>query len=260
MVEGFTKFDNCLLERIYQSNLNASELKVILFIIRQTVGFNHNFRELSANYISSGVNLPLRSVKRTLSGLISKKILFKSGTSNNTNLIGINPDFSGWGVSKLTPCQIGHGDENDTATSDEIDTGVVSPVTPNKRKSLNKELKEINNISTSVDKRTVFDYQSVVDVFNTICISLPKVTKLTNDRKQRIKAADKQIEGKWRELFETVENSDFLTGRNGNWNGCSFDWILKPSNLIKIIEGNYDNKSKNSGTSVPTLAEYMEDF
>ncbi|MNP53901.1 hypothetical protein D3C76_1484160 [compost metagenome] len=40
-----------------------------------------------------------------------------------------------------------------------------------------------------------------------------------------------------------VEASDFLTGRDGKWGNCGFDWIIKESNYIKILEGNYANKS-----------------
>jgi hypothetical protein len=35
-----------------------------------------------------------------------------------------------------------------------------------------------------------------------------------------------------------VENSDFLSGRSGKWR-ATFDWIVTPSNAVKIIEGNY---------------------
>lgn len=100
-----------------------------------------------------------------------------------------------------------------------------------------------NNMSTSVDGRNAFDYQAVVNAFNSICVSLPKIQKLTDPRKKKIKAlqhhlGDMSID----EYFKMVEQSDFLTGRAGDWNGCNFDWILNPTNLTKIIEGNYNNR------------------
>ncbi len=116
----------------------------------------------------------------------------------------------------------------------------------------------INNMSTSVDGRNAFDYQSVVNSFNSICVSLPTIQKLTDKRRKRIKNA-KTILGKtsFEELFQIVENSDFLTGRNGIWNGCGFDWIFNPNNLTKIIEGNYNNKQK---TTVNTQRNYGGNF
>ena len=31
-------------------------------------------------------------------------------------------------------------------------------------------------------------------------------------------------------LFEMAQNSDFLSGRNGRWGGCSFDWLINKTN------------------------------
>ena len=86
----------------------------------------------------------------------------------------------------------------------------------------------------------------IVSLFNQICVSLPKVEKITAGRKQRIKAADKELNGDFEGFFRKIEASDFLTGRKGDWCGCCFDWVLKPQNIVKIIEGNYDNKLPQS--------------
>ena len=118
---------------------------------------------------------------------------------------------------------------------------------------------KIHNMSTTVDTRTAFDYQSVVNSFNSICKSLPSVQKLTDKRRKQIKNANKLLNKiTFDELFRMVENSNFLTGRNGNWNGCCFDWIMKPSNLIKIIEGNYNNKNDIQNTE--TVFESVNRF
>lgn len=91
----------------------------------------------------------------------------------------------------------------------------------------------IDTPSTPVDSRDSFDYQSVFDSFNRICKSLPKVQKINDRRRKAIKNAGKLLDGvSFEELFTRVEQSDFLTGRSGNWTGCGFDWILKPANLL----------------------------
>ena len=38
-----------------------------------------------------------------------------------------------------------------------------------------------------------------------------------------------------------VEASDFLSGRVKDWK-ASFDWVIKPINAVKYLEGSYDNK------------------
>lgn len=46
----------------------------------------------------------------------------------------------------------------------------------------------------------------------------------------------------WQRLFYYVAQSDFLTGKASNWQ-ADIEWILKPANFTKIIEGKYENKS-----------------
>ena len=118
-----------------------------------------------------------------------------------------------------------------------------------------------NNTSTSVDGRSAFNYQSVVKSFNSICVSLPKVQNLTETRRKKIKNASKLLGNlSFEDVFNMVENSDFLSGRTDKWNGCSFDWILNTTNLTKIIEGNYNNKRpKQQSTSSYDINE-LEKF
>ena len=38
--------------------------------------------------------------------------------------------------------------------------------------------------------------------------------------------------------------SDFLKGGGNKGFVANFDWMIRPSNFQKILEGNYDNKNK----------------
>ena len=109
-------------------------------------------------------------------------------------------------------------------------------------------------------KEKCLSCEEVANLFNEICISLPKVLKLTDARKQSIRNASKIIDDDFKGLFTKVEQSDFLTGKNGVWRGCSFDWCLKKANLIKIIEGNYDNRYNYATgyTAYGTVDPYAE--
>ena len=46
------------------------------------------------------------------------------------------------------------------------------------------------------------------------------------------------------EIVERIKESDFLQGKHDGkpWQ-VSFDWVIKPSNYPKVLEGNYKNKS-----------------
>ena len=81
----------------------------------------------------------------------------------------------------------------------------------------------------------------VIGEYNRVCVDLPKVTKLTDQRRRLLYHAD--IRGKplseFTALFQKAQASDKICGRSDlAWRG-DFDWIIK--NAVKIMEGSYDN-------------------
>lgn len=83
----------------------------------------------------------------------------------------------------------------------------------------------------------------IVSCYHDTCKSLARVRTLTEKRKSSISARlhDGYTLDDFRELFDKAEKSDFLSGRSGNWK-ASFDWLINPNNMVKVLEGNYDNK------------------
>ena len=118
--------------------------------------------------------------------------------------------------------------------------------------------------SDNADKsyKTV-NFQNIVNSYNLICVSLPKVQRLTEARKKAIKSAVEFIgsEEDFENFFKKVEASDFLCGRTENaWTGCGFDWIIKKNNIVKILEGNYSkqNKGKNNKPDYYDTSRYED--
>lgn len=127
-------------------------------------------------------------------------------------------------------------------------------------KDKEKETEKDDTMSTGVDgiSSIHIHYQEIIDLFNSICVSLNKVRNLTDTRKKKIKSAYKLLNGDYEGLFKRVEESDFLSGRSGKWDKCGFDWIMKQENMVKVLEGNYDNKggNNNGGTQQNTKGAY----
>lgn len=96
-------------------------------------------------------------------------------------------------------------------------------------------------------KKSPVNYQEIVTLYNDTCLSLPKVSRLSEARKRAIKSVlNNYTTGDLQKAFEKVETSDWLTGRAKNgWKNANFDWIMKDANLTKILDGNYDNKNKS---------------
>lgn len=45
-------------------------------------------------------------------------------------------------------------------------------------------------------------------------------------------------------FFDTVHESDFLSGRSGQWKNCDLAWLMKRDNFMKVVQGNYENKGR----------------
>lgn len=119
------------------------------------------------------------------------------------------------------------------------------------KSSLNSDLYKEKDMSDATntpcpkeqDKHNV--YSEIQESYNTICTSLPRCTLISEKRKKAINAILGQFSMEQvKEALKKVQASDFLSGRSGAWQ-CSFDWLMITGNMLKVIEGNYDNK-KNS--------------
>ncbi len=119
-----------------------------------------------------------------------------------------------------------------------------------KTSSQDIEKLDCNNNIDIKEKNNNKYIQETIEDFNNTCKSLPKVQKMTDGRRTAIRKA-REIVPNLHDLFEKVERSDFLTGRTSAGFKASFDWILKRANLVKIIEGNYDNRSPAQSPPVP---------
>lgn len=108
------------------------------------------------------------------------------------------------------------------------------------------KLNEIKS-KTHSSKRDRFDPALIVDLYHQLCPSLPAIVKLTDGRKTAIKSALARYgEYDIQTAFAKAQASDFLTGRAGgdrSWS-CGIDWLLKPANTVKVLEGIYDNKKQ----------------
>lgn len=107
-----------------------------------------------------------------------------------------------------------------------------------------EDIEEDKDIDIDKSKNRI-DYQLIADMYNETCVSFPRLTVLSDKRKQAIKARSKTYtQEQFQELFTKAEASDFLKGGNDrNWT-ANFDWLMKDANFAKVLDGNYDNRQK----------------
>lgn len=167
--------------------------------------------------------------------------------------------------------------------TDNVTSHVTSRVTEREVTKQNKN-KNIYNISSNEDivetsektsevpdrKSDRLSYDEIMKDFHATCPDLPGIRALNDARKTKIRSLVKELdklkifpgvepEKKLHVIFQTAQNSDFLSGRSGKWNGCSFDWLINKTNALKVLEGQYQNKGGVSNVGRTDQRHNQED-
>lgn len=107
-----------------------------------------------------------------------------------------------------------------------------------------KEEKEGGEAATSFAVASVTPYEKIILLWNSICQSFPKVEKLTDQRKGKIRCRFVELGSDLKaveELFKRVQASPFLRGDSSRGWRANFDWLFSNGqNWVKVTEGNYD--------------------
>lgn len=99
-------------------------------------------------------------------------------------------------------------------------------------------------------KAAKIDYEKIVDIFNSVCHNLPTVQKITPKRKAALKSLTNEYGlNEIGLVFQATANSKFLNGENDRGWAADFDWLTSPNNFIKILEGKYNDKPKQTTSS-----------
>lgn len=77
--------------------------------------------------------------------------------------------------------------------------------------------------------------------------AIKPISKITEKRKSAVRARLREF-GK--DAIATVIRkaaaSDFLNGKNNRCWTADFEWLFRPNNFPKVLEGNYDNRDNNT--------------
>ena len=79
---------------------------------------------------------------------------------------------------------------------------------------------------------------------------IPMIAKMTDIRKRAVAArAAQHGEAAVLDVIQKAAASSFLNGGNGHGFLASFDWVMRPTNFLKVMEGNYDNRPTATTTT-----------
>ena len=116
-----------------------------------------------------------------------------------------------------------------------------------------------NGASSSHDDSINFDglvlfFNSTLKKYNSV---ICQIKDIKGKRRDSVKARSRERGKKsLAVVFENAAKSDFLNGKNDRGFIANFDWLIRPNNFIKVLEGNYDNPNKAIQSSPTTDSDY----
>lgn len=112
-----------------------------------------------------------------------------------------------------------------------------------------------NNGRTRIDSDKKGQLPPEALTWNESCPGLAKVIAMSPSRTQKL--SHRRSDVFWRENFSAackrVAESDFCSGKNDRTWRATFEWMLQPDVVVKVMEGKYDNRGKKS--VVPTTTD-----
>lgn len=82
---NYTQIENLILEFLYSANLSASELQILLFLIRYSKGFHRSTTKASYSYISKGTGLSIATSKRAILKFLKMGIISEEYSPNGSS-------------------------------------------------------------------------------------------------------------------------------------------------------------------------------
>lgn len=225
---------------INKLNLSNTELMVfaIIYGFCQHDEVEGNYHG-SLQYLADFTGTTKQTIIKVLKSLTAKKYIKKSESYQN------NVKFCTYKINTTVINNLTGSKKSLMGSKESLPGGSEKSLIGGSKESLpNNECSD----NKSFDNKDIFNIQEVVHLYNSICVSYPKVQKISERRKAAIKARLKDYTiDEFKKAFTNAENSDFLKGKNNRGWRANFDWFMNDNNLAKVLDGNYGNGGGNDG-------------
>lgn len=220
-------------------NLKGNELLVYALIYGFSQDGESEFKG-SINYICEWIGASRPTVIKALqeltgSGLVKKR----TETINSVTFCRYAADLE---LLKRSQKSLGVVKILDGGSQETLPGGSQETLLGGSQETLpNNTMTEKTKIDNDKGKLRI-DYLAIINAYNDTCVSLPRVTKLSESRKSAIKARLKSgyTVDDLKRCFEMAERSNWLKGGNPrNWH-ADFDWLMRDANIAKVLDGKYE--------------------
>lgn len=122
---------------------------------------------------------------------------------------------------------------------------------------IDKELDIKDTTTTTLSQKTI---NLIVEEWNKLGLQqLRGINKNTN-RYSMLKARINEYSlDEVIQAIKNIDKSSFLKGQNKRGWVITFDWLIRPNNFIKVLEGNYTDRNEGGGTSGKDREEHRGD-
>lgn len=117
---------------------------------------------------------------------------------------------------------------------------------------------EAQAVQPEKPKTEKLPFKEIKEMWNETCPVYPKLFTISEARKNKMRLRIAEMGGSGKalplikQIFEKMQQSNFLKGDNRRGWKASFDWLFEnDKNWVKVYEGNYDNKPEQ-----PTATRY----
>ncbi len=108
--------------------------------------------------------------------------------------------------------------------------------TPRHAVDIDKEKEKDIEVEVEAEEEKTID--EIVECFNTTAFS--KIKFLSAKQKEAVMNAINEFgKEQLKNCFTIASNSEFLKGKNNMGWTANFDWLIKPENIAKVLNGNY---------------------
>ncbi|MDE6004455.1 MAG: helix-turn-helix domain-containing protein [Oscillospiraceae bacterium] len=246
---------------VNELNLKGNELLVyaIIYAFSQT---ENQFFTGSLKYLADWTSSTKQGVMKNLKSLLENNLIQKEeyyvnnvkfvkyyttkfNTPMQQSLTGYTTKFNG-GIKLSLPNNIIDNIADKITNKIDSETDGASPETENSK------------------QKEKISYDEILELYNSICKSLPKAHRLTENRRNAIRTRlhDGYSVDDIKKAFELAQTSPFLRGEVNKAFHADFDWILSDDHMLKILKNKYKDRSvqNSSDTYRPDTKAYSEEF
>ena len=215
-------------------NLKGNDLLVYAVIYGFSQTDNQKFTG-SLQYLADWCGATKQGILKNLLNLIKAGLIIKVEELQRTYYY----------TTKFTPYTTKFTPEGKQSLPNNISNNI-------EKESISKDIDNGGNFHFGKDNKSkstddIQKASSFIELYHNKCPNLPRVTKMTDKRIKAIsKIQKKYTQSEIIQVFESTNNSEFLTGNNNRGWKADIDFITREEKFVSILEGKYSTKHKLS--------------